>query len=55
MRIFPGIIDLVDMNAEVYYDDMGKDMRAEDIPEDMLEQAEEYRKAGRAWPRATKS
>ena len=31
------------MNAEVYYDDMGNDMRTEPIPEDMVEQAEEYR------------
>ena len=40
---FRGIVDLVDMNAEVYYDDMGNDMRTEEIPEDMREQAEEYR------------
>ena len=40
---FRGIVDLVDMNAEVYYDDMGNDMRCEPIPEDMKEQAEEYR------------
>ena len=40
---FRGIIDLVDMNADVYYDDLGKDMRVEDIPEDMRAQAEEYR------------
>ena len=39
---FRGIVDLVDMNAEVYYDDMGNDMRTEPIPEDMREQAEEY-------------
>ena len=39
---FRGIVDLVDMNAEVYYDDMGNDMRTEPIPEDMVEQAEEY-------------
>ena len=39
---FRGIVDLVDMNAEVYYDDMGNDMRTEEIPEDMREQAEEY-------------
>ena len=32
---FRGIIDLVEMKADVYYDDMGKDMRVEDIPEDM--------------------
>src|SRR5699024_5720699 len=38
-----GIGDLVDMNAEVYYDDMGNDMRVEEIPDDMKEQAEEYR------------
>jgi elongation factor G len=40
---FRGIIDLIEMKADVYYDDMGKDMRVEDIPEDMLEQAQEYR------------
>ena len=39
---FKGIVDLVDMKAEVYYDDMGNDMRLEEIPEDMKEQAEEY-------------
>ena len=40
---FRGIIDLMNMEADVYYDDLGKDMRVEPIPEDMLEQAEEYR------------
>ena len=40
---FKGIIDLVEMNADVYYDDMGKDMRVEEIPADMLELAQEYR------------
>ncbi|MDR1754689.1 MAG: elongation factor G [Eubacterium sp.] len=40
---FRGIIDLVEMRAEVYYDDLGRDMRNEDIPEDMLELAKEYR------------
>jgi elongation factor G len=40
---FRGIIDLIEMKADVYYDDMGTDMRVEDIPEDMLEQAQEYR------------
>ena len=40
---FKGIIDLVEMKAEVYYDDLGKDMRTEEIPEDMRDQAEEYR------------
>ncbi len=40
---FRGIIDLVEMKAYVYYDDLGKDIRVEDIPEDMLEKAEEYR------------
>ena len=39
---FKGIIDLVDMKADVYYDDMGKDMKVEEIPEDMLELAEKY-------------
>ncbi len=40
---FKGIIDLVEMDADVYYDDMGKDMRVEPIPEDMMELAQEYR------------
>ena len=40
---FRGIVDLVEMNADVYYDDLGKDMRVEEIPEDMKEIAEEYR------------
>ena len=40
---FRGIIDLMNMEADVYYDDLGKDMRVEPIPEDMMEQAEEYR------------
>ncbi len=40
---FRGIIDLVEMKADIYYDDMGKDMRTEDIPADMLEKAEQYR------------
>ena len=40
---FVGIVDLVDMNARIYYDDLGKDMRLEPIPEDMLSLAQEYR------------
>ena len=40
---FRGIIDLVEMKADIYYDDLGKDMRVEDIPEDMRDLAEEYR------------
>ena len=40
---FEGIIDLVDMNARIYCDDLGKDMRIEEIPEDMLDLAAEYR------------
>ena len=40
---FKGIVDLVEMNADVYYDELGKDMRVEEIPEDMRELAEEYR------------
>ena len=39
---FKGIIDLVDMNARVYYDDLGKDMRIEPIPADLQELADEY-------------
>ena len=40
---FRGIIDLMEMKADVYYDDLGKDMRVEEIPEDMKALAEEYR------------
>ena len=39
---FRGIIDLVTMKAEVYYDNEGKDVREEEIPEDMLELAQQY-------------
>ena len=39
---FKGIVDLIDMKADIYYDDMGNDVRVEDIPEDMKEQAQEY-------------
>ena len=42
---FRGIIDLINMEADIYYDDLGKDMRVEPIPEDMREKAEEYRNA----------
>ena len=38
---FKGIIDLVEMDADIYYDELGKDMRVEEIPEDMLELAQE--------------
>ena len=40
---FRGIVDLLTMKAEVYYDDQGKDYREEEIPEDMLENAQLYR------------
>ena len=40
---FRGIIDLMTMEADVYYDELGKDMRVEEIPADMLEQAQTYR------------
>ena len=39
---FKGIIDLVEMKAYVYYDDLGKDIRVEEIPDDMKEKAQEY-------------
>ena len=42
---FKGIIDLVEMKAYVYYDDLGKDIRVEDIPEDMIDKAQEYHEA----------
>ena len=40
---FRGMVDLVDMNARVFYGDLGKDMRTEEIPEDMRELAAQYR------------
>ena len=39
---FKGIIDLVEMKAYVYYDDLGKDIRVEEIPADMQDKADEY-------------
>lgn len=42
---FKGIIDLIDMKADIYYDDMGNDIRVEDIPADMQEQADKYHAA----------
>ncbi len=41
-NLFKGIIDLVEMKAYVYYDDLGKDIRVEEIPEDMQELAQKY-------------
>ena len=40
---FKGIIDLVEMDADIYYDQLGKNMRVEPIPEDMVDLANEYR------------
>ena len=42
---FRGIIDLVEMNARIYYDELGKDMRDEPIPAELADKAEEYRQA----------
>ena len=42
---FKGIIDLVEMKADIHYDDLGKDIRVEEIPEDMMELAQTYREA----------
>ena len=42
---FRGIIDLFNMEADIYYDDLGKDMRVEPIPEEMKEKAEQYHNA----------
>lgn len=39
---FRGIIDLIEMDADIYYDDLGKDMRVEEIPDDMKEIAQKY-------------
>ena len=40
---FKGIVDLINMDAEIYYDDLGNDIRREEIPEDMKDLAQEYR------------
>ena len=42
---FRGIVDLVNMEADVYYDDLGKDVRVEPIPADMVDMANEYRQS----------
>ncbi|MDF2568148.1 MAG: translation elongation factor, partial [Oscillospiraceae bacterium] len=42
-EFFKGIVDLVEMKAYVYYDDLGKDIRVEEIPDDLKDKAEEYR------------
>jgi elongation factor G len=42
---FKGIVDLVEMKAYVYYDELGKDIREEEIPAELLEMAKEYRTA----------
>ena len=42
---FKGLIDLVEMKAYVYYDDLGKDIRVEEIPADMMDKAQEYHDA----------
>ena len=42
---FRGIVDLIEMNSDIYYDDLGKDMRVEEIPDDMKEKAQEYHDA----------
>ena len=42
---FRGIVDLIEMKADIYYDDLGKDMRVEEIPDDMKEKAQEYQDA----------
>ena len=42
---FKGLVDLVEMKAYVYYDDLGKDIRVEDIPADLADKAQEYHEA----------
>jgi elongation factor G len=43
--VFQGIVDLVEMNARIYKDDLGKDIEITEIPADMMDKAEEYRMA----------
>ena len=40
---FVGIIDLVEMKAEIYKDDLGKEYEKTDIPAELADQAEEWR------------
>jgi elongation factor G len=40
---FRGVIDLVEMNADIYYDDLGKDMKTEEIPAELMDEAQKYR------------
>ena len=42
---FKGLVDLVEMKAYVYYDDLGKDIKVEDIPADLVEKAQKYHEA----------
>ncbi len=42
---FKGLVDLVEMKAYVYYDDLGKDIRVEDIPADLVDKAQKYHEA----------
>lgn len=42
---FKGMVDLINNKAIMFYDDLGKDVREEDIPADLADQAEEYRAA----------
>ncbi len=42
---FKGLVDLVEMKSYVYYDDLGKDIRVEDIPADLVEKAQKYHEA----------
>ncbi|MGY5237846.1 elongation factor G [Clostridium tertium] len=42
---FKGMVDLVTNKAIMFYDDLGKDVREEEIPADLADQAEEYRMA----------
>lgn len=39
---FKGNVDLITMKANVFYDDLGKDVRVEEIPEDMVDICNEY-------------
>ena len=42
-QFFKGVVDLIKMKAYVFYDELGKDMREEEIPENMVDLANEYR------------
>ena len=52
---FKGIVDLLENDAEIYYDDLGKDVRREPIPDDMKELAAKYRSQMILWKNTSRA